>query len=86
MSSTKVIREPNNIFAENIKPDRIRHVVNVTIETAKEFHNCNHLYVRYVVDAPAGSKLPNSLPMTFPTYMHDSFIPENPKLFFLVYY
>ncbi|XP_046447683.1 Meckel syndrome type 1 protein-like [Daphnia pulex] len=53
MSSTKVIREPNNIFAENIKPDRIRHVVNVTIETAKEFHNCNHLYVRYVVDAPA---------------------------------
>lgn len=83
MSSTKVTREPNNIFAENIKPDRIRHVVNVTIETAKEFHNCNHLYVRYVVDAPAGSKLPNSLPMTLPTYyIHDSFIPENPKLFF----
>jgi predicted amino acid racemase len=53
--SSKVIREPNNIFGENIKADGIRHVVNVTIDTAKEFHNCNHLYIRYVVDAPAGS-------------------------------
>lgn len=53
--SSKVIREPNNIFGENIKADGIRHVVNVTIDTAKEFHNCNYLYIRYVVDAPAGS-------------------------------
>lgn len=55
--SSKVIREPNNIFGENIKADGIRYVVNVTIDTAKEFHNCNYLYIRYVVDAPAGSKL-----------------------------
>ena len=66
--SSKVIREPNNVFGENIKADCIRHVVNVTIDTAKEFHNCNHLYIRYVVDAPAGSN--SSFPMTSTIYIH----------------
>ena len=86
MSSTKVIREPNYLFAENIKPDRIRHVVNVTIDTAKEFHNCNHLYVRYVVDAPAGSKLCRnsvSVPMTLRIHTIHSF-QKIPNCFFLL--
>lgn len=52
MDLKRVVREPNCLFAENIKPDRIRHVVNVTIETARDFDDCSNLYVHYLVDAP----------------------------------
>ncbi|XP_032790948.1 Meckel syndrome type 1 protein [Daphnia magna] len=51
MGLTKVIAATNNIFVENIKPDCIRHVINVTIDTAKEFHDCSHVYIRYLIDA-----------------------------------
>lgn len=55
MGLTKVIADPSNIFAENIKPDCIRYLTNVTIDTAEEFHNCSHLYIRYLIDATAGN-------------------------------
>lgn len=50
----RVVREPNYIFAENIKPGRIRHVINITIESAKDFKDSSNLYVHYLVDAPEG--------------------------------
>ena len=48
---------PSHIFGEKIKADGIRHVVNVTLQTAKQFENCNSLYVHYVVEAPPGKQL-----------------------------
>jgi hypothetical protein len=53
-TTTRVLKEPSHLFGENIRPDRIRHVINVTIETAKQFENCNNLYIHYMVDAPSG--------------------------------
>lgn len=38
-------------FGENIKANHVRYLVNVTIESAKDFDQCSNVYVHYLVDA-----------------------------------
>ena len=47
-------REVNNTFAESIKPDEIRILTHVTVESANNFTDVSSLYVRYLVDVLPG--------------------------------
>lgn len=47
-------RDINNTFAENIKPDEIRILTHVTVESANSFAGVSSLYVQYLVDLSPG--------------------------------
>lgn len=44
----------NNLFAETVKSDRVRYVINVTIESAENFIESSSIYVQYIVDISSG--------------------------------
>lgn len=45
-----------HLFKENINPDCVRCLVNLTIEGAKGFDDCSNIYVRYWLDVPEGNR------------------------------